>query len=87
MTFRYLHSFLKDYKGLPKHIQQQVDRALTLLAQNPHHPSLHTKRIIGTRDVWEVRVTLAYRLTFNWELDLVTLRRVGTHDILNKEAR
>ncbi len=86
MIFRYLDSFRKDYKRLPKQIQVQVDKAITLLEQNPRHPSLHTKRIVGTRDVWEARVTLAYRLTFNWESGMVTLRRVGTHDILNKEA-
>ncbi len=86
MIFRYLDSFRKDYKRLPKQIQVQVDKAITLLEQNPHHPSRHAKRIVGTRDVWEARVTLAYRLTFNWESGMVTLRRVGTHDILNKEA-
>ena len=87
MILRYLHSFGKDYKRLPKQIQQQVDKALALLERNPHHPSLHTKRIKGTRDVWEARVTLAYRMTFHWESDCITLRRVGTHAVLQRQAK
>ncbi len=95
MTLRILESFRVGYSCLPKHIQRQVDKALKLLQENPHHPSLygehsrtmHTKKIKGTRDVWEARVTLAYRLTFNWQSDLVILRRVGAHDILKKEKK
>ncbi len=87
MTLRILESFRVGYSRLPKHIQRQVDKALKLLQENPHHPSLHTKRIKGTQHVWEARVTLAYRLTFNWQSDLVILRRVGMHDILKKEKK
>ena len=86
MTLRFLRTFLKDYRRLPAQIQQQVDEALRRLAENPRHPSLQVKKIKGTRDIWEGRVTLGYRFTFNWESDVVTLRRVGTHDILKKET-
>lgn len=87
MKFLVLESFRSDYKQLFRHIQEQVDKAILLLEQNPRHPSLRVKKIKGTRNVWEGRVTLAYRLTFNWEAGFITLRRVGTHDILKKEAR
>lgn len=39
----------------------------------------------GTQGIWEASVTLSYRFTFNWESDLIILRRIGTHDILQKE--
>ena len=87
MKFLVLESFRSDYKQLSRHIQEQVDKAILLLEQNPRHPSLRVKKIKGTQNVWEGRVTLAYRLTFNWEADFITLRRVGTHDILRKEAK
>ena len=87
MILRYLNPFAADYKSLPQQIQLQVDKALHRLQQNPHHPSLHAKRIKGTQDLWEGRVTLAYRFTFNWQADVVTLRRVGTQDILKKESK
>jgi len=84
---RVFDRFRRDYQRLPKHIQKQTDKALALLEQNPLHPSLHTKRIKGTKHIWEARITIVYRFTFNWESDLVTLRRVGTHDILTKEMK
>lgn len=86
MRFRLLGTFRKDYRRLPRAIQFQVDEALRLLAENPRHPSLQIKKIKSTRGIWEGRVTLAYRFTFNWEADVVTLRRVGTHAILKKET-
>lgn len=86
MRFRLLDSFTRDYRRLPKHVQGQADKALALLEKNPRHPSLHTKRVRGTPDIWEARVSLSYRLTFQWERELIILRRLGTHDILKHET-
>ena len=36
--------FIKSYKKLPKQLQKQIDNKLLLLAENPNHPSLRTKR-------------------------------------------
>lgn len=87
MRLRTLDTFKSDYQDLPKEIQEQVDKALRLLGQNPRHPSLQIKKVKGTRGIWEGRASLAYRFTFNWESDLITLRRVGTHDILQREKK
>ena len=86
MTLRILESFRILYKCLPGDIQQRVDRTVHLLIQNPRHPSLHTKKMQGPGNVWEVRVSRNYRVTFFWESDVIILRRVGTHDILKKES-
>jgi len=86
VRFLTLGTFKKDYERLPKEIQKQVDKALRLFAQDPRYPSLQVKRIKGTEGIWESRVSLAHRFTFSRESDLVTLRRVGTHDILKKES-
>jgi mRNA-degrading endonuclease RelE of RelBE toxin-antitoxin system len=86
VRFLTLSTFKKDYRRLPTEIQKQVDKALHLFAEDPRHPSLQVKKIRGTENIWEGRLSLAYRFTFNWESDLVTLRRVGTHDILKKES-
>ena len=87
MTLEFTNAFEADYDHLRNQIQKQTHKALKLLAANPQHPSLQVKRIQGTHDVWEARVTLAYRLTFNWKGDLITLRRVGMHDILKKKKK
>ena len=35
-------------------------------------------------DVWECRINKSYRFTFQVDNKTITLRTVGTHDILNK---
>jgi len=86
VTLRVLDSFRTDYRRLPREIQERVDQALLKLEADPPHPSLRVKKIRGTRDIWEARVTLAYRLTFQQEENILVLRRVGTHNILRKES-
>jgi hypothetical protein len=51
-------SFWRAYDSLPKTIQGLADKSFTLLKANPHHPSLHLKRI---GRVWSVRVGLHHR--------------------------
>jgi mRNA-degrading endonuclease YafQ of YafQ-DinJ toxin-antitoxin module len=49
---------------------------------NPNHPSLRVKKMKGTSGFWELSLTMNYRLTFEVEGEVLTLRRVGTHDTL-----
>ncbi len=79
-------SFAKDFKSLPKEIQERIERAISRLAQNPSHPSLRIKKMRGLKGVWEASVTMTYRITFHRATDTIVLRRVGTHDILRKET-
>ncbi len=85
MRFLVLRTFQDDYRRLPRGIQKQFDKSIRLFEANPRHPSLRVKRMKGTQGIWEASVTLSYRFTFNWESDLIILRRIGTHDILQKE--
>jgi mRNA-degrading endonuclease RelE of RelBE toxin-antitoxin system len=78
-------SFERDSVRLPEQVLALVEKAIRLLAENPRHPSLRTKKMKGTEDIWEIRITRDYRITLQWEADLIILRRVGTHDILRKE--
>jgi len=75
--------FLQDYDDLPPLIQRRVEEAIQLLFENLRHPSLRVKKIQGALDIWEARVTDAYRMTFEIvEGGILRLRRVGTHNIL-----
>jgi mRNA-degrading endonuclease YafQ of YafQ-DinJ toxin-antitoxin module len=40
----------------------------------------------GVEGIWEARVSISYRLTFQIIEDTVFLRRIGTHEILRKET-
>lgn len=53
-----------------------------MLLENPRHPSLKTKRLKYTRDIWEGRISAGYRFTFQMRDDAYILRYVDKHDIL-----
>ena len=76
--------FKKDFKRLPTEIQQRVMKALELFVANSRHPSLHAKNMEGAPDIWELRVTDNYRITFQFVQEGVLLRRVGTHNLLRQ---
>ena len=76
---------MKDYKRLSSGISSRVDKQLSLLLQNPRHPSLRLKKLKGT-DRFEIRISKSYRLTLSYQDQTLELRRVGTHDLLKKEG-
>lgn len=81
---RILNTFKKDYKNLPAQIKDKVDKHLIFWAENPNHPSLHLHLIRGTKRIWEGYIDSQYRSTFEIEAEFYILRKVGTHDIINK---
>ena len=72
--------FHKSHRHLPRLTQRKVEKALSLLAEDLRHPSLQVKPVKGTRGIWEARVDLHYRMTFEIVGDAVYLRVVGNHD-------
>lgn len=81
MTIVVSKQFRREYRRLPLAVQKKVDRQLRRLAENVQHPSLKARKMEGVAHVWEARVDLQYRLTFQIEGDIAQLRRVGTHAI------
>jgi mRNA-degrading endonuclease RelE of RelBE toxin-antitoxin system len=80
--FEFTDIFKKFYQKLPKNIQQKTDKTLLLLEQNPSHPSLKVKKMEGTQNIYEWRISDNYRGTFQKIGNMGYLRKVGTHDIL-----
>lgn len=78
--------FERDFRELPQDIQTRAEKVLALLVENPRHPSLQAKKLRSARNLWEARVSLSYRITYQMEGDRLVLRRIGTHDILKKES-
>ena len=76
--------FKKDLKRLPHDVQERVGKALGTLIENPKHPSLQIKKMESASDIWEIRVTDNYRITFQFVKEGVLLRHVGTHNILRQ---
>lgn len=52
-------NFWKRFHGLPKNIQNLAREKFDLLKKNPHHPSLHLKKV---GKFWSIRISLDYRV-------------------------
>ncbi len=84
--YEFSSRFRKDYRALSKEIQDIFETKLLLFLDNPRHPSLRVKRLVGTADRWEGSVTMNYRFTFQFAEGKVFFRRIGAHDILKTEG-
>ena len=81
--YQFTKKFKKEYQTLPKEIQANFDRKLSLFLENMFHPSIRTKRIQGTKNRWEGSITMNYRFTVELHGRKAIFRTVGTHDILS----
>lgn len=81
-VYQFTKKFKKEYQELPKKIQNNFDKKLSLLLENMFHPSIRIKRIQGTKNRWEGSITMKYRFTFELHGNKAIFRTIGTHDIL-----
>ncbi len=90
MIYRRLKRFRKAFADLPPDIQAAVIKTFRLFRDDPGHPSLGIKKMVGHRNIWEGRITRNYRFTFEYRDDPVTgericiFRNIGAHDILDR---
>ena len=81
LKIKFTRRFLKSFARLPVAIQEKVKKQLALLANDPRHPSLQTKPIQGATGIFEARVDIDYRLTYERDSeDTLVLRVVAKHD-------
>lgn len=83
--FTFTDRFKKHYKKLSANEKTQLRNKMKLLSENPMHPSLRTKRIQGTTDLFECSVNMDIRIIWFYEGNvMIVLVDVGHHDILNQ---
>ncbi len=83
--FVFTEKFKKHFAKLNNNEKKQLKNKLELLSNNPMHPSLRTKRIQGTKDLFECSVNMDIRIIWFYEGDvLIILLDVGHHDILDQ---
>ena len=75
-------TFIRLYRKLPPDTQERVKKSLTLFQANPSHPSLGHKKMVGQKDIFELRVSENYRMTYQRVGNTAYLRKIGTHDLL-----
>ena len=79
----YTERFKKHYKKINSKEKKQISNKVELLSQNPLHPSLRTKKIRGTEELFECSVNMDIRIIWYYEEErMIILLDVGHHDIL-----
>ena len=74
--YRALKNFVKNNKRNA----QNVKKALKLLKENQHHPSLNLEKLKGSR-VWTIRIDKGNRIFFSWiDKATVLFLDIGRHD-------
>jgi hypothetical protein len=69
------------YRALPQPVQNLADKYYSLLKNNPHHPSLHVKKV---GRFWSVRIGLHYRAVAVEVPDGLLWFWIGSHEEYNK---
>lgn len=72
--------FIERYNRLEKEMQDKVKAKLKLMSENPMHPSLRTKRVQGTENIFEASINMSIRMTWQYVESGILLRNVGEHD-------
>ena len=64
MKVRFTNRADKDYAALAPDLRKVFEKQLELLLENPRHPSLRTKKLEGSNDLWQARVNRNWRFYF-----------------------
>ncbi len=65
---------------LPKQIQKKANKQFIFLLTNYKHPSLRTRKMGGS-SIFEARIDIHYRFTFQVEGEDIYILIVGPHDV------
>lgn len=65
--FTFTPRFQKHFRKLTEQEKNQLKIKLKLLAENPSHPLLRTKRIQGTADLFECSANMDIRIIWYYE--------------------
>ena len=71
--------FWNLYHALPADVQALAVKNYLLWQRDPHHPSLHFRRLQGSTDRFSVRVGDHYRALGTLTAETITWVWIGTH--------
>lgn len=80
MRIEYSDHFRQAVLSLSPEVKRQLKKKLELMIENPRHPSLRTKKIQGTADLFEASINMDIRMTWEYIGDGIRLRNIGEHD-------
>jgi mRNA interferase RelE/StbE len=80
MKYYYSDLFKEKIQLLDQNVKKALKNKLELMDQNVKHPSLRTKKIKGSSNIFEASHTIGYRMTWQYYKDGIFLRNIGEHD-------
>jgi mRNA-degrading endonuclease RelE of RelBE toxin-antitoxin system len=80
MKIHYSDKFAENVAKLSQDVKRILQNKLEIMLENPHHPSLRTKKIKGQGNIFEATVTMGIRITWQYTEDGILLRNIGEHD-------
>jgi len=83
MEIFYLPKFAREYKKLPKKIQEEAEKKESLFRADPFDPRLKTHKLHGELfGFWSFALTHRYRIIFDFsDKETVRFYSIGDHDI------
>lgn len=80
MKINYSSNFKVAVQKLSPEIKKQLKKKLELMLVNPRHPSLRSKKVQGTDNIFEASINMDIRMTWQYTSDGILLRNIGEHD-------
>lgn len=69
----------KQLSKLPRSIQKKTHRQFSFLISDYRHPSLFSRKM-GGQNIFEARIDIHYRFTFQIEEENIYILTIGPHD-------
>jgi len=79
MRARWTNRFRRDFRAAPPVIQSAFEKQLGFLVHDLRHPSLRAKKYDEANDIWQARVTGAWRFYFRIQGDTYQLFTIRAH--------
>ena len=80
MNIYFSDLYLEGVGRLSDDVKKTLKKKLDIMADNPRHPSLRTKKIKGHEDIFEASINMDIRMTWEYFKDGILLRNIGEHD-------
>lgn len=83
MRILYVEKFKREYRKLPKDIQEFAEKKERLFRKDPFNPQLKIHKLHGVlKGFWAFSINYRYRIIFDFkDKDIVRFYSVGDHDI------